>query len=93
MATPTPTPDDVVLVGGARTPLGRLNGQLASFTAVELGALAITGALERAGVDAAAVDAVIMGHVVQAGCGQNPARQSAVKAGIPWNVPAVTLAL
>ncbi|MHA7208892.1 acetyl-CoA C-acetyltransferase [Arthrobacter sp. MDT1-65] len=91
MATPTPTPDDVVLVGGARTPLGRLNGQLASFTAVELGALAITGALERAGVDAAAVDAVIMGHVVQAGCGQNPARQSAVKAGIPWNVPAVTL--
>ncbi|WP_104182358.1 acetyl-CoA C-acetyltransferase [Arthrobacter sp. B0490] len=91
MATPTPTPEDVVLVGGARTPLGRLNGQLASFTAVELGALAITGALERAGVDPAAVDAVIMGHVVQAGCGQNPARQSAVKAGIPWNVPAVTL--
>ncbi|WP_394248026.1 acetyl-CoA C-acetyltransferase [Arthrobacter pityocampae] len=91
MATPTPTPDDVVLVGGARTPLGRLNGQLASFTAVDLGALAITGALERAGVDPSAVDAVIMGHVVQAGCGQNPARQSAVKAGIPWNVPAVTL--
>ncbi|MDN4610716.1 acetyl-CoA C-acetyltransferase [Arthrobacter burdickii] len=91
MATPTPSPDDVVLVGGARTPLGRLNGQLASFTAVELGALAITGALERAGVAASAVDAVIMGHVVQAGCGQNPARQSAVKAGIPWNVPAVTV--
>ncbi|WP_043440584.1 acetyl-CoA C-acetyltransferase [Arthrobacter sp. L77] len=91
MATPTPTPDDVVLVGGARTPLGRLNGQLASFTAVELGALAIAGALERAGVDPSAVDAVIMGHVVQSGCGQNPARQSAVKAGIPWNVPAVTL--
>ncbi|WP_434993378.1 acetyl-CoA C-acetyltransferase [Arthrobacter sp. Ld5] len=91
MATPTPTPDDVVLVGGARTPLGRLNGQLASFTAVDLGARAIAGALERAGVDPSAVDAVIMGHVVQAGCGQNPARQSAVKAGIPWNVPAVTL--
>ncbi|MHA7217449.1 acetyl-CoA C-acetyltransferase [Arthrobacter sp. MDT1-48-3] len=91
MATPTPSPDDVVLVGGARTPLGRLNGQLASFTAVELGALAITGALDRAGVEPAAVDAVILGHVVQAGCGQNPARQSAVKAGIPWNVPAVTL--
>ncbi|MHA7279224.1 acetyl-CoA C-acetyltransferase [Arthrobacter sp. MDT2-2] len=91
MATPTPSPDDVVLVGGARTPLGRLNGQLASFTAVELGALAIAGALERAGVAASAVDAVIMGHVVQAGCGQNPARQSAVKAGIPWNVPAVTV--
>ncbi|MDQ0735814.1 acetyl-CoA C-acetyltransferase [Arthrobacter agilis] len=91
MATPTPTPDDVVLVGGARTPLGRLNGQLASFTAVELGALAIAGALDRAGVEPAAVDAVIMGHVVQAGCGQNPARQSAVKAGIPWTVPAVTV--
>lgn len=91
MATPTPSPDDVVLVGGARTPLGRLNGQLASFTAVELGALAIAGALDRAGVEPAAVDAVIMGHVVQAGCGQNPARQSAVKAGIPWNVPAVTV--
>ena len=91
MATPTPTPDDVVIVGGARTPLGRLNGQLASFTAVELGALAIAGALQRAGVDAATVDAVIMGHVVQAGCGQNPARQTAVKAGIPWTVPAVTL--
>ncbi|MEC5199103.1 acetyl-CoA C-acetyltransferase [Arthrobacter sp. PL16] len=91
MATPTPTPDDVVIVGGARTPLGRLNGQLASFTAVELGALAITAALERSGVDTTAVDAVILGHVVQAGCGQNPARQSAVKAGIPWNVPAVTV--
>lgn len=91
MATPTPSPDDVVIVGGARTPLGRLNGQLASFTAVELGALAIEGALARSGVDASAVDAVTLGHVVQAGCGQNPARQSAVKAGIPWNVPAVTL--
>lgn len=91
MATPTPTPDDIVIVGGARTPLGRLNGQLAPFTAVDLGALAITGALDRAGVDKASVDAVIMGHVVQAGCGQNPARQSAVQAGIPWNVPAVTL--
>ncbi|WP_298254828.1 acetyl-CoA C-acetyltransferase [uncultured Arthrobacter sp.] len=91
MATPTPSPDDVVIVGGARTPLGRLNGQLASFTAVELGARAVTGALERSGVEAGAVDAVIMGHVVQAGCGQNPARQTAVEAGIPWNVPAVTL--
>lgn len=91
MATPTPAPHDVVIVGGARTPLGRLNGQLASFTAVDLGALAISAAMERSGVDPGSVDAVIMGHVVQAGCGQNPARQSAVRAGIPWNVPAVTL--
>ncbi len=85
------SPDDVVILGGARTPLGRLNGQLSSFTAVDLGARAITGALERAGIEPSSVDAVIMGHVVQAGCGQNPARQSAVGAGIPWNVPAVTI--
>ena len=90
-----PAPDaaltDVVIVGGARTPLGRLNGQLASFTAVDLGAFAIAGALAKAGVNAQDVQAVIMGHVVQAGCGQNPARQSAIKAGIGWNVPTVTI--
>ena len=82
---------EVVIVGGARTPQGRLNGQLASFTAVELGAFAIAGALERSGVDASQVDSVIMGHVVQAGCGQNPARQSAIKAGLGWDVPTVTI--
>ncbi|WP_026549133.1 acetyl-CoA C-acetyltransferase [Arthrobacter sp. Br18] len=91
MATPTPTPQDVVIVGGARTPQGRLNGQLAPFTAVELGAFAITGALANAGVAAADVDAVIMGHVVQAGCGQNPARQTSIRAGIGWDVPSVTI--
>ncbi len=84
-------PTDVVIVGGARTPQGRLNGQLASFTAVELGGFAIAGALERSRVDVADVNAVIMGHVVQAGCGQNPARQSSLNAGIGWDVPAVTL--
>ncbi|MDK1326948.1 acetyl-CoA C-acetyltransferase [Arthrobacter sp. zg-Y1143] len=82
---------EVVIVGGARTPQGRLNGQLAPFTAVELGAFAIAGALEKSGVPAADVDSVIMGHVVQAGCGQNPARQSSIKAGISWDVPAVTV--
>lgn len=82
---------DVVIVGGARTPQGRLNGQLAAFTAVDLGAFAIAGALEKSGVPAADVDSVIMGHVVQAGCGQNPARQSSIKAGIGWNVPTVTV--
>ncbi|RFA19130.1 acetyl-CoA C-acetyltransferase [Subtercola boreus] len=82
---------DAVIVAGARTPFGRLLGQLASLSAVQLGAAAIRGALDRAGVDAADVDVVIMGQVLQAGQGQNPARQSALSAGIGWNVPAVTL--
>ena len=82
MNSPEQNPQDVVIVGGARTPQGRLNGQLAAFTAVELGAFAVAGALERSGVSAADVDAVILGHVVQAGCGQNPARQTSIKAGI-----------
>lgn len=83
--------NDVVILAGARTPQGRLNGALASFTAVELGAKAIAGAVERSGVGTAAIDFVIMGQVLQAGAGQNPARQSAIGAGIGWNVPAVTL--
>lgn len=84
-------PRDAVIISGSRTPFGRLKGQLAGFTAVELGAAAIAGALDKAGVPAVDVQAVIMGHVVQAGCGQNPARQSAIKAGIGWNVPTVTI--
>lgn len=84
-------PNDVVILAGARTPQGRLNGQLSSFTAVELGAKAVKAALEQAGVDAAAVDAVILGQVIQAGAGQNPARQTAIAAGIGWNVPTVTI--
>lgn len=83
--------NDVVILAGARTPQGRLNGQLASFTAVELGSRAIKAALERSGVAPDTVDAVIMGQVLQAGAGQNPARQSAIAAGIPWDVPAVTI--
>ncbi|MCO4250590.1 acetyl-CoA C-acetyltransferase [Pseudarthrobacter raffinosi] len=82
---------DVVILAGARTPQGRLNGQLASFTAVELGAHAIRSAIAASGVDAGQVDAVIMGQVLQAGAGQNPARQSAIGAGIGWNVPTVTI--
>jgi acetyl-CoA C-acetyltransferase len=82
---------DVVILAAARTPQGRLNGQLASFTAVELGAHAIRAALTASGVDAGKVDAVIMGQVLQAGAGQNPARQSAIGAGIGWNVPSVTI--
>ncbi|RXZ70134.1 acetyl-CoA C-acetyltransferase [Agromyces albus] len=86
MSTP-----DVVIIGGARTPFARINGNLAGQTAVELGATAIRGALDRAGVAADDIDAVIMGQVLQAGAGQNPAKQSAVAAGIPWRVPATTL--
>ena len=82
---------DVVILAGSRTPQGRINGQLAALTAVQLGAAAIAGALVRAGVAPEQVDAVLMGQVLQAGCGQNPARQSAIAAGIPWNVPAMTL--
>ncbi|MFC7849880.1 acetyl-CoA C-acetyltransferase [Arthrobacter sp. NPDC057388] len=82
---------DVVILSGARTPQGRLNGQLASFTAVELGAHAIKAAIAASGLEADQVDAVIMGQVLQAGAGQNPARQSAIGAGIGWNVPTVTI--
>lgn len=78
---------EIVIVTAARTPQGRLNGQLASFSAPQLGAFAIRGALERGRIDAAQVDAVIMGQVLPAGSGQNPARQAAVGAGIGWDVP------
>lgn len=74
--------DDVVIVGAARTPYGRLNGALAAISATDLGAHAIRAALDQGGVDPAAVDAVLLGHVLQAGCGQNPARQAALAAGI-----------
>ena len=82
---------EVVLVAGARTPIGKLGGALASLTATDLGAHAIRGALHTAGIDASAVDAVIMGNVVQAGVGPNPARQVAAAAGIPLTTPALTI--
>ena len=82
---------DVVILAAVRTPQGRINGQLASFTAVELGSRAIKGALDASGVDSGDVQAVIMGQVLQAGAGQNPARQSSIGAGIGWDVPAVTI--
>jgi len=84
-------PDDIVVVAAARTPIGKLNGALASVSAVELGAVAIKAALARGGLDAGEVDAVIMGNVLQAGLGQAPARQAAVAAGIGWDVPANTV--
>ncbi len=80
-----------VIVSALRTPFGRLGGGLKSYEATELGAFAIRAALERAGVDGAEVDYVIMGQVLQGGAGQAPARQAAVGAGIPIDVPADTI--
>ena len=80
-----------VIVGGARTPIGKFNGGLTEFSGVQLGALAIEAALERAGITGDQVDHVIMGQVLQAGQGQITARQAAVLAGIPMSVPAITI--
>ncbi|WP_055602102.1 acetyl-CoA C-acetyltransferase [Streptomyces aureus] len=80
-----------VIVAGARTPMGRLLGSLKSFSGAELGGFAIKAALDRAGIGGDQVQYVIMGQVLQAGAGQIPARQAAVKAGIPMNVPALTI--
>lgn len=80
-----------LIAGYARTPFARFNGQLASIPATALGAHAITAALHRAGLNPQEVQRVIAGHVLQGGAGQNPARQSAVAAGIPFSVPAITL--
>lgn len=82
------TTDDIVIVAAARTPQGRLKGQLASFTAPQLGGFAIAGALAQGSIPADAVDAVIMGQVLPAGSGQNPARQAALAGGLGWDVPA-----
>ena len=84
-------PRQPVIVGGARTPVGRLLGSLASKSASELGGIAIAGALERAGVRPDQVGYVIMGQVLPPGAGQIPARQAAVAAGIPMTVPALTV--
>ncbi|MGV0636047.1 acetyl-CoA C-acetyltransferase [Mycolicibacillus trivialis] len=80
-----------VIVAGARTPIGRLMGSLAGFSGSDLGAIAITGALEKAKVPASLVEYVIMGQVLTAGAGQMPARQAAVAAGIGWDVPALSI--
>ncbi|MCX5142977.1 MULTISPECIES: acetyl-CoA C-acetyltransferase [unclassified Streptomyces] len=80
-----------VIVAGARTPMGRLLGSLKSFSGADLGGFAIKAALDRAGIGGDQVEYVIMGQVLQAGAGQIPARQAAVKAGIPLSVPALTV--
>jgi len=82
---------DAVIIGGSRTPFGRLLGALTNFSAIDLGAHAIGGALADAGVSAEAVDSVIMGQVIQAGAGQNPGRQAALQAGIGREVHGITI--
>ena len=82
---------EAVIVAGARTPIGKLSGALAGFTAMDLGGFAIAAALERAGVSPEQVDYVLMGQVILAGQGQITARQAAVKGGIPMTVPANTI--
>ena len=84
-------PRDVVIVGGVRTAQGRFRGALFNTPAVDLGAMVIKGTLEQTGVEADMVDEVIMGNVLQAGIGQHPARQAALKAGIPAEIPALTI--
>ncbi|HWE99582.1 MAG TPA: acetyl-CoA C-acetyltransferase [Caulobacteraceae bacterium] len=82
---------DVVIVSAARTPVGSFNGALAALPAHELGAIAVRAAVERAGLKPADIDEVILGQVLQAGAGQGPARQAAVKAGVPVESPAWSL--
>lgn len=74
--------ENVVIVSAVRTPIGSFNGALSSVSAVDLGAIVIQEAIKRANIESALVNEVIMGNVLQAGLGQNPARQAALKAGI-----------
>ncbi|HKR86660.1 MAG TPA: acetyl-CoA C-acetyltransferase [Phenylobacterium sp.] len=82
---------DIVIVSAARTPVGSFNGALSSVPAHDLGATAIKAAVERAGISAAEVDEVVLGQVLQAGAGQGPARQAAIKAGVPVTSPGWSL--
>ncbi len=82
---------NTVILSAVRTPIGKILGNLASFTAPELGAIVIREAVKRAGISPAEVEEVMMGQVIQGGSGQNPARQAAIKGGIPASVPAETI--
>ena len=82
---------DVVIVSAVRTPVGNFGGSLSTLTAGELGSLVIAEAMKRAGIGSDQVEEVIMGNVLQAAQGQNPARQMAVKAGLPYEVPSWTV--
>jgi acetyl-CoA C-acetyltransferase len=82
---------EAVILSGVRTPIGKYMGGLADLSAPELGAIAVAGAVKRSGAQPQQIDEVILGHVLQAGVGQNPARQAALKAGLPDTVAAVTI--
>lgn len=82
---------EVVIASAVRTAIGTFNGALAPVSATDLGGIVIREAIGRAGIDPRAVDEVVMGNVLQAGLGQNPARQTAIKSGIPAEVPAYTV--
>src|SRR3989441_7702105 len=83
--------DEVVIISGCRTPVGKFQGSLSDLTATQLGAIAVREALKRAGVEPALVDECIMGNVISAGLGQNPARQAALLGGLPPEVGAMTI--
>jgi acetyl-CoA C-acetyltransferase len=89
----TPSPSDVVIIEGARSPIGRLAGELSSVSSTELGGHAISAALQRSGIDGAAVDYTFMGQVIAAGTGQVPARQAAFSGGIPLSQPSALINL
>jgi acetyl-CoA C-acetyltransferase len=91
MATAAPTASDVVILSGARTPMGGFQGELSGMSAPELGAVAIKAAVERAGVAVGDIDETLMGNVLSAGLGQAPARQASIHAGIPNTVPCTTI--
>ena len=76
--------NEAVIVSAVRTPLGSFNGSLAGIGATDLGAMVIEEAIKRAGIEKESVDEVLMGQVLPCGYGQNPAKQAAVKAGMPW---------
>ena len=82
---------DVVIVSAVRTPIGSFLGSLSNVSAVDLGAIAISGSLNKINISPELVDEVLFGNVVQAGLGQAPARQAAIKAGIPDSVPCTTI--
>src|SRR6516164_4263448 len=83
--------DDVVIISGCRTPVGKFQGSLADFTAPQLGAIAVREAVKRAGIDTAEIDECIMGNVISAGLGQNPARQAAIFGGLTPATGAMTI--